>query len=166
MRQLILMETTTSSITLYRSKSQLAKTLGISRKTIQRKVAKGELSQDSKGRVRVDELIARLKLDSIQNKRGPKMRLGISNYNSVTYKYNGRHLERVLLSMDELTKKNETVNNQFVNNIIQQISDLSSATLEEIANQAMSVCQHKRRLAKIGLSIDGDKIIKILNLKL
>jgi hypothetical protein len=165
MRQLLLMETTASSITLYRSKSQLAKTLGISRKTIQRKVAKGELSQDSKGRIRVDELIARLKIDSIQNKRGPKMRLEISKYNNIKYDYNGRHLEKVVLNIDELTKTNETVNDQVVKTIIQQISDLSSATLEEIATQAMSVCQHKRRLAKLGLSIDGSKIIKILNFK-
>ena len=143
------MEPNTSSITLYRSKSRLAEALGISRKTIQRKVSKGELSQDSKGRVRIDELIALLKVDSMRVKRGPKIQLEISNYNNITYKYNGKCLERVILELDEITILNETVNQAIVGNITNQLCNLGSATLEEIANNAMRICNHKRRLAKI-----------------
>jgi len=164
LRQLFQMEPNTSSITLYRSKSRLAEALGISRKTIQRKVSRGELSQDSKGRVRIDELIALLKVDSMRVKRGPKIQLEISNYNNITYKYNGKCLEKVILELDEITILNETVIQGIVGNITNQLCNLGSATLEEIANNAMRICNHKRRLAKLGLSRDASKIPEILDL--
>jgi polyhydroxyalkanoate synthesis regulator phasin len=156
------MENTSYPITLYRSKSQLAEALGINRKTIQRMVSKGELSQDSKGRVRIDELIAILKVSSMRVKRGPKIQLDISIYNKKTYNYNGNTFEVEILKMDELTVSNETVDHEILKNIINKISGLNSATLEAIANQAMLICQHKRRLAKVGVSFDASKILKIL----
>jgi hypothetical protein len=156
------MENTSYPITLYRSKSQLAEALGINRKTIQRMVSKGELSQDSKGRVRIDELIAILKVSSMRVKRGPKIQLDISIYNKKTYNYNGNAFEVEILKMDELTVSNETVDHEILKNIINKISGLNSATLEAIANQAMLICQHKRRLAKVGVSFDAAKILKIL----
>jgi hypothetical protein len=125
-------------------------------------VSKGELSQDSKGRVRIDELIAILKVSSMRVKRGPKIQLDISIYNKKTYNYNGKNFEVEILKMDELTVSNETVDHEILKNIINKISGLNSATLEAIANQAMLICQHKRRLAKVGVSFDASKILKIL----
>jgi hypothetical protein len=156
------MENTSYPITLYRSKSKLAEALGINRKTIQRMVSKGELSQDSKGRVRIDELIAILKVSSMRVKRGPKIQLDISIYNKSIYNYNGKTLEVEFLKMDDLTVSNETVDHEILKNIINKISGLNSATLEAIANQAMLICHHKRRLAKVGVSFDASKILKIL----
>jgi hypothetical protein len=156
------MANTSYPITLYRSKSKLAESLGINRKTIQRMVAKGELSQDSKGQVRIDELIAILKVSSMRIKRGPKIQLNVSIYNEKLYNYNGKSLELEILKMDDLTVSNETVDHEVVKNMVTQISGLNSATLEAIANQAIFISQHKRRLAKVGVSFDASKILKIL----
>ena len=125
-------------------------------------VSRGELSQDSQGRVRIDELIGILKANSMSVKRGPKIRIDISNYNTKIYKFNGKSLEVENLELDDLTVLNETVNHEIIKNIIIPISFLSSATLEEIAKQAMCICHHKRRLAKVGFSFDASKVLKTL----
>jgi hypothetical protein len=125
-------------------------------------VAKGELSQDSKGQVRIDELIAILKVSSMRIKRGPKIQPNVSIYNEKLYNYNGKSLELEILKMDDLTVSNETVDHEVVKNMVTQISGLNSATLEAIANQAMFISQHKRRLAKVGVSFDKTKILNTL----
>jgi hypothetical protein len=59
-------------------------------------VSRGELSQDSQGRVRIDELIGILKANSMSVKRGPKIRIDISNYNTKIYKFNGNYTSCVI----------------------------------------------------------------------
>ena len=163
MRQFyILMNTKIYPITLYRSKTSLAESLGISRRTIQRKVSKGEISQDTKGRVRVDELIALLKSDRMNIKRGPKINLGLNNYNKAIYNFKLNSLEKEILELDNLTKLNETIDHDIAESIKQKFFSLSSATLQEIAKQAMCISNHKRRLAKLGLSFDSSMIMNAL----
>ena len=126
-------------------------------------VSKGELSQDVNGRVRIDELVALLKVRSTHVKRGHKIKVDITNYNKKIYKFNGVSLEIDQLELDNLTLQNESVDYDIVKKAISQLCHLSSATLEEIANQVMFICHHKRRLAKIGLSTDGEQVLKIMS---
>ncbi len=136
-------------ITIYLSKSSAAKRLKINRKTIQRKVSEGKLSQNESGRVRLDELAAVLKADSIRGRRGPKIQPVAVESAQKNYKFTQQGLVEIPVEPDEATIRNQELNAQAVDDIKRRIVNLSSASLDAISNFALTISNHKKRLAKL-----------------
>ena len=149
-------------ITIFHSKSVLAKKFQISRKTIQRKVRSGELSQDSKGRVRDDELFAILKVDAMRGRRGPKIRFKPEEISKTISNFKGERLGSEFIEPDEISKANATLDQGAVEEIKSQLVGLNSATLNKIAILAVTYSEHKRRLANVGLSLEPSLILEAL----
>jgi len=150
-------------ITIYLSKSSAAKRLNIDRKTIQRKVKAGKLSQDDKGRIRWDELVAELKADELRGRRGPKVRIPNVKNAQKTYHFDQkRGLVECPLEQNGATLWNEKLDEQALEDIKRQIANLGSASLDAIAKEALSLSHHKKRLAKVGLVKPGTEILAAL----
>lgn len=131
------MGTSIYPITVYISKSSAAKRLDIDRKTIQRKVKAGKLSQDEKGRIRWDELVAELKADEMRGRRGPKVRIPKVESAQKTYHFDQkRGLVERPLEPSGATLWNEKLDEQALENIKCQLADLGSASLDAIAKEA------------------------------
>ena len=150
-------------ITIYLSKSSAAKRLNIDRKTIQRKVKAEKLSQDGKGRIRWDELVAELKADEIRGRRGPKVRIPNVESAQKTYRFDQkRGLVECPLDSNGATLWNEKLDEQAVEDIKRQLANLGSASLDAIAKEALALSHHKKRLAKVGLVKPGSEILAAL----
>ena len=160
------MKKPTYSITNYISKSHAARKLNISRKTIQRKVKEGKLSQNDKGHVCWDELVALLEADVIQGRRGPKW----SKPTVETAKNGPPHYDRiggflkVARGPNPSTIWNQKVNKQAVDEIKRLMLDLSSASLDVIAKEALILSTHKSRLARVDLIKPGAEILATLQI--
>ena len=151
-------------ITIYVSKSSAPKRLNINRKTIQRKVSEGKLSQNENGRVRLDEVAAILKADSIRGRRGPKIQPMAVESAQKNYKFTQQGLVEVPVEPDEATIRNQELNEQAVDDIKRRIVNLSSASLDEISRFALTISNHKKRLAKLGHCHSPAEILAALEL--
>ena len=151
-------------ITVYVSKSSAAKRLNINRKTIQRKVSEGKLSQNESGRIRLDELAAVLKADSIRGRRGSKIQPVAVESAQKNYKFTQQGLVEIPVEPDEATIRNQELNEQAVDDIKRRIVNLSSASLDEISRFALTISNHKKRLAKLGHSHAPAEILAALEL--
>jgi hypothetical protein len=153
-------------ITIYISKSAAARRFNIDRKTIQRKVKAGKLSQDAQGRIRRDELEALLKVEEKRGRRGPKW--SKPKTESVT---NGppdydrqRGFSKVQRKPNNATVWNEKSDQIAVEKIKRQLLNLSGASLDEIAEFAYQLSAHKKRLANLDLILPGNEILAALEL--
>jgi len=160
------MKKTPSSITIYFSKSQLERKLNISRKTIQRKVTEGKLSQNEKGHVRWDELVALLETEQVRGRRGPKWStpkkepaaIAPPPYDPI------RGFGKASSSPNESTAWNQRVDHQAVAVIERLMADLGSASLDVIAKEALILSSHKSRLARVDLIKPGAEILAALQI--
>jgi hypothetical protein len=155
-----------SSITIYFSKSQLEKKLNISRKTIQRKVTEGKLSQNEKGHVRWDELVALLETEQVRGRRGPKWSKPKKEpAASAPPPYDPiRGFGKASSSPNESTAWNQRVDHQAVAVIKRLMADLGSASLDVIAKEALILSSHKSRLARVDLIKPGAEILAALQI--
>ncbi len=156
------MKKTIYPITVYHNKTYVADLLGISRKTIQRKVSNGDLSEDSCGGVCIDELKALLEVDSMRGRRGPKIIIKKPEDSNVRYNYINGTFVRVVLDVDEVTRSNESIDKKALKELSFRIEGLKSATLEAFARHAMCISSHKRRLARLGSVKDASEIREAL----
>lgn len=158
------MKKTAYPITIYLSKSSAAKRLKINRKTIQRRVSEGKLSQNESGHIRLDELAALLKADSIRGRRGPKIQTVAVESGQKNYKFTQQGLVEIPVEPDEATIRNQELNEQAVDDIKRRIVNLSSASLDAISNFALTISNHKKRLAKLGHSHAPAEILAALEI--
>jgi hypothetical protein len=155
-----------SSITIYFSKSQLERKLNISRKTIQRKVTEGKLSQNEKGHVRWDELVALLETEQMRGRRGPKWSKPKKEpAASAPPPYDPiRGFGKASSSPNESTIWNQKVDHQAVAEIKRLMANLGSASLDVIAKEALILSSHKSRLARVDLVKPGAEILAALQI--
>lgn len=153
-------------VTIYISKSAAARRFNIDRKTIQRKVKAGKLSQDAHGRIRRDELEGLLKAEEKRGRRGP--RWSKPNAEPVT---NGppdydpqRGFSKVHCKPNDATVWNEKSDPVAVEKIKRQLRNLSSVSLDEIAEFACLLSAHKKRLANLDLILPGNEILAAFEL--
>ena len=152
-------------ITLYVSKSTAAKKLGINRKTIQRKVQSGKLSQDGKGRIRWDELVAVLKSEEMRGRRGPKTPIPpVENTQKIHHYDPKRGLFEATLEPNEAILWNQKLNEIAVAHLTSQMANLSTTSLEAVVKSANTLIEHKSRLAKVGLLKPGAELLAVLDL--
>ena len=156
------MKKNTYLITVFHNKSAAARKLGISRKTIQRKVSKGELAENSYGGVCIDELKALLEVDAMSGRRGPKIIIKEPEPSNKQVEYVGRKFVKAVLDVDEVTRLNETIDMESVEEMSRSFESMKSATLETLAKYAMCICNHKRRLARLGSVKDASEIREAL----
>ena len=160
------MKKSTYSITTYFSKSQLAIKLNISRKTIQRKVKEGKLSQNEKGHVCWDELVALLETEQMHGRRGPKWcKPKRKPAASAPPPYDPiRGFLKATSGPNASTIWNQRVDHQAVEEIKRLMADLSSASLDVIAKEAFILSSHKSRLARVDLVKPGAEILAALQI--
>ena len=153
-------------ITNYISKSSAARKLNIDRKTIQRKVKAGKLSQNAHGRIRRDELEGLLKAEEKRGRRGPKwskpktepVKNGPPNYDPQ------RGFSKAQSKPNDAIVWNEKSDDVAVEKIKRRLGNLSSASLDEIAEFACMLSAHKKRLANLGLILPGAEILASLEM--
>jgi hypothetical protein len=161
------MEKSNYPITNYFSKSIVAMKLNISRKTIQRKVKEGKLSQNEKGHVCWDELVALLEGEQMQGRRGPKWTKPKKKpAASAPPPYDPiRGFLKATSGPNESTIWNQKVDHQAVEEIKRLMADLSSASLDVIAKEALILSSHKARLARVDLTKAGTEIFAALKIR-
>lgn len=153
-------------VTNYISKSSAARRFNIDRKTIQRKVKAGKLSQDDQGRIWRDELEGLLKAEEKRGRRGPKRKkskedqvvTGPPDYDPQC------GFKHVPLPTNDAIVWNEKSDQAAVGKIKRQLRNLSSASLDEIAEFACMLSAHKKRLANLDLILPGREILAALEL--
>ena len=160
------MEKMVYPVTIYISKSSAARRFHIDRKTIQRKVKAGKLSQNGQGRIRRDELEALLKAEEKRGRRGPRWKPPKEDWEK-----NGppdydpqRGFSKVPRKPNEAIVWNEKSDQDAVEKIKRQLADLSSASLDEIAEFACMLSAHKKRLANLGHIKSGSEILAALEM--
>jgi hypothetical protein len=153
-------------VTIYISKSSAARRFNIDRKTIQRKVKAGKLSQDAHGRIRRDELEGLLKAEEKRGRRGPRwskpktepVTKGPPDYDPQ------RGFSKVPRKPNDAIVWNEKSDQAAVEKIKRQLRNLSSASLDEIAEFACMLSAHKKRLANLGHILPGNEILAALEI--
>jgi hypothetical protein len=147
------------------SKSLAARKLKINRKTIQRKVQAGKLSQDEHGRIRWDELVGVLKAESRRSRRGPKITIPKIEHAQKIYHYDPkRGFVESTLEPSEAVLTNRRLDEEAVARLMLQMADLTLASLEAVVKDAYTLIEHKSRLAKVGLFKSGAEILAALEI--
>ena len=153
-------------ITIYISKSNAAKRFNIDRKTIQRKVKAGKLSQDEKGRIRRDELEGLLLADEMRGRRGPKWikpKMDTAEKGPPPYD-RMRGFLKITSGPNEAAIWNHSLDSKAIEDIKRQLLDLSGASLDAIMEFAGTLSSHKKRLANLGQIKPGSEILAALQI--
>jgi hypothetical protein len=152
-------------ITIYISKSSAAKKLNINRKTIQRKVQAGKLSQDAKGRIRWDELVAVLRTDETRGRRGPKTPAPNAEGAAKIQHFDPkRRFVEAMLEPNDAMVQNQKLDGKAVARLTRQMAGLSIASLEAVVKAANTLITHKSRLARVGVSLPTSEILAELGM--
>jgi hypothetical protein len=152
-------------ITIHLSKSAAAKLFRINRKTIQRKVQAGKLSQDAKGRIRRDELVGLLKTEEMRGRRGPKTPVTKVESTQKIHHYDPkRGLVAATLEPNEEEIRNQKVDEKALARLTRQMANLSVASLESVVQAAHTLIAHKSRLARVGVSLPTGEILAELGM--
>ena len=147
-------------ITMWFTKSAAAKKLKINRKTIQRKIKTGELSQDDKGRIRWDELMGVLKADQQRGRRGPKIHFPEVATEHVISDFDPhRGLVTRRLEPTEATRWHQTIDEEAVSRLTREMARLSTASLEVLMAKALALHEHKTRLARLDWLPEPEEIL-------
>lgn len=153
-------ESTRGPLPAWRSKSQAARLLGINRRTIQRKVTQGQLTQDSSGRVCMDLVAAIIKRDNLRGRRGPKIKLQTDQPRS-RYDWDTASGGLVAVPIDE-QRKAGAVDVVRLLKIERRLLKMNAATLNAVAKSAMTIAHHRARLTKLGLTMTVDEMLSAL----
>jgi hypothetical protein len=146
----------------WRTKSAVARMLGISRKTVQRKVTSGELPEDETGRVCADRLAALLSADVMRGRRGPKLQLRTDKPRP-RYEYrHGLGFVKTADHEDPADKIEGEVDCDMLQKLQSRMVKVSTATLRAIAGQAMTIAKHRARMARLGFKITPDEMLSAL----
>jgi len=124
------------------------------------------LSQNEKGHVCWDELVALLEVEQMQGRRGPKWcKPKKEPAASAPPPYDPkRGFGKAPSGPNESTAWNQKVDHQAVEEIKRLMADLGSASLEDIAKEALLLSSHKSRLARVDLLKPGAEILAALQI--
>lgn len=141
----------------WRAKSEAAKRLKISRKTIQRKVKQGLLAEDGNGRVCFDRLVALLEMEQRVGRRGPKIKVSAANLgtDAGVGNQNGRGAFEANISNAATDLPDERLRKELVR--------LDTTSLRRLVHDALTTLAYRERLARLTFEASADQMLAALS---